>query len=647
MAFLFGAEPLLTVRTPRLILTVKGKKSQNGAKIRRTYPTISSVTGKVPAEAQIAAAGVLLQNGQKAAPPLFFANERYTVTVRGARTDAIALTVNGVPVWETFVVTRVGYFDLTVTIDGAPYLSLRTEAFPARVTYRTDAEIMRRELTDAALRAGMAAWRHDPPRVAASSQRAFLDAWRAEIDALTRAMQPRFAEAARSARSFAPYAAKAPAPALSTAAIQRVAAHFATGKFGSEWVVLATRTYRFLQDFSRLSAVALTKTPRNRAGSAVPYARVRRLSAGFAACEALLFDLPAEAVETLYARWCFLQLAARLGERYLPRGAQHGDTVRFSHPVTGHVVTLSHVAGKEDVFLLSGVGETGDAQITVFARYLGGAAPYVGARRAVQFSPKEMIQSETVRENGSLLSVPLAPGETADLAAWLADATDVPPRPPAAETAVDWQTADVLVGSLRTEAQYRINLTQKFYFTPWENIDPADPPVRFVALYRRQSWKNAGVVCFGEVTQTALVKRREIPVPMRKNSGEYSYYRYRIKRWIPLPAPVLPKSEGVYVPRRTNLFLLTHCRFSYELFHIGSAAEYRLALFLRTLREKGAENMREMTKNLDRTHRLSVRNGRLLLQTHDYIVCAVPLTEAARAPVKTLDLLRGLLEKRE
>ena len=143
---------------------------------------------------------------------------------------------------------------------------------------------------------------------------------------------------------------------------------------------------------------------------------------------------------------------------------------------------------------------------------------------------------------------------------------------------VDWARQDVLVGSFRKMEQFNINLKDGYYYVPAKNFDTDKLPIRYVALY--QSAKlfgaNAGIRYYGEVLTTTRVKRKQIPVPMSGNSGDEPYYVFRVREWKTLNTPISVKEEGVSEPKYTNMFLLTHCTHSYELFNVRSEEQFRL-----------------------------------------------------------------------
>ena len=143
---------------------------------------------------------------------------------------------------------------------------------------------------------------------------------------------------------------------------------------------------------------------------------------------------------------------------------------------------------------------------------------------------------------------------------------------------VDWSRQDVLVGSFRKMEQFKINHRDGYYYVPAKNFDTDKLPIRYVALY--QSAKlfgaNAGIRYYGEVLTTTRVKRKQIPVPMSGNNGDEPYYVFRVREWKTLNTPIAVKEEGVSEPKYTNMFLLTHCTHSYELFNVRSEEQFRL-----------------------------------------------------------------------
>ena len=141
---------------------------------------------------------------------------------------------------------------------------------------------------------------------------------------------------------------------------------------------------------------------------------------------------------------------------------------------------------------------------------------------------------------------------------------------------VRWDQPDLLVGSVRSEAQYTHCLRRGYYYVPASFIRRDDPPVRWVAMYHAAYTDDPGIRWYGEVLRTARVVRRVIPFPLTRNNPDEWYYAYVVKSWKPLPKAVSIQDASVCEPRRTNLFLLTHVSSTCAVFGIRSAAAYRV-----------------------------------------------------------------------
>ena len=151
---------------------------------------------------------------------------------------------------------------------------------------------------------------------------------------------------------------------------------------------------------------------------------------------------------------------------------------------------------------------------------------------------------------------------------------------------VDWEVKDVLVGSVRSEAQLQNNISGRFYYVPAKYIKPDQLPVRIVAIYQSAYSKNPGIKFYGDVLTTQRVKRKQIGTEMRSNNPDEDYYLFEIKEWKILSKAIEARSDYVDKPRFTNSFLLRNCRSVYELFSINSYVEYRLIFELNRIFER-------------------------------------------------------------
>lgn len=187
---------------------------------------------------------------------------------------------------------------------------------------------------------------------------------------------------------------------------------------------------------------------------------------------------------------------------------------------------------------------------------------------------------------------------------------------------VDWSRREVLVGSLGSREQFRDNLKRNYYYVPAKYLDQDQLPIGYVALYQSANLfgRDAGVRYYGEVTETRHLLRREIKFRSRWRRDDETYYAFRIKEWRQLPRVIEVKDEGVYAPRLTNLFLLHHATQSYELFHVGSAEQYRLLYLLGRIcatAAKNPANEQTLLCRLDARVTLSLQNGILDVLNQD------------------------------
>lgn len=142
---------------------------------------------------------------------------------------------------------------------------------------------------------------------------------------------------------------------------------------------------------------------------------------------------------------------------------------------------------------------------------------------------------------------------------------------------MDWKSKDVLVGSLGSAEQLQKNLEGNFYYAPAKYISDVQLPIRYVAIYQSKTKGDPGIRYYGEVIAVSKVARKEIKeVPVRKGNPEEKYYYFKVKEWKQLKKVIAIKTERVYEPKFTNLFLLQNSTDTYELFNINSESEYRL-----------------------------------------------------------------------
>ena len=140
---------------------------------------------------------------------------------------------------------------------------------------------------------------------------------------------------------------------------------------------------------------------------------------------------------------------------------------------------------------------------------------------------------------------------------------------------VDWTVKDVMVGTVRTKEQLQFNLEKKWYYVPASYINDDVLPIRYIALHEQGVGTISGIKVYGEVLETRRMKRSSIPTPTNRNPDEL-YYCFRVRSWETLENPITIKDTFKGKPRFTNKLLLDTCTESYQLFEIGSEADYRL-----------------------------------------------------------------------
>ena len=164
----------------------------------------------------------------------------------------------------------------------------------------------------------------------------------------------------------------------------------------------------------------------------------------------------------------------------------------------------------------------------------------------------------------------------------------------------------------------------------------------FVALYEEGLTRKAGIKRYGRVTETRVVKRRDIPVPMSRPNPEETYYLFTVESWEYLPHPIALLNTARGKPAFTNEFLLTHCRRSYQLVAIRSPEAYRLCALL--CDPAIARGDTPVLRRVGDRHILSVTKGTLRLLTAEggclYTCPARMLTEM---PAEVLRRVIGAL----
>ena len=231
---------------------------------------------------------------------------------------------------------------------------------------------------------------------------------------------------------------------------------------------------------------------------------------------------------------------------------------------------------------------------------------------------------------------------TAELASLL----DAPPAPlPCTDgelSGVDFSRLDVLVGTVRSDAQFDYCMETKTYYVPAKTVTTDDLLPSVIALYEEGLTRKAGIKRYGRITETRVVTRREIPVPMSRPNPDEAYYLFSVADWIYLEHPIAIQDTARGKPMFTSEFLLTHCHRSYQLLAIRSPETYRLCELLCHLASEIGD--KPIFRRIGERHIVTVTDGRLRLLTAEgdcLYTCSATLL--AKSPAEVLRRVAGAL----
>jgi hypothetical protein len=200
---------------------------------------------------------------------------------------------------------------------------------------------------------------------------------------------------------------------------------------------------------------------------------------------------------------------------------------------------------------------------------------------------------------------------------------------------VDFTRMDVLVGTVRSDGQFDYCMAEKAYYVPAKTVTPADLPVTVIALYEEGLTRRAGIKRYGRVTDTRVVKRSDIPVPMSRPNPDDAYYLFSVADWVYLEHPIAIQDTVWGKPMFTNEFLLTHCRRSYQLLAIRSPEAYRLCELLCHLSETDSD--KPVFRRVGEHHLITVTEGRMrLLNAEGACLYACPARMLSDGPAEGL-----------
>lgn len=208
----------------------------------------------------------------------------------------------------------------------------------------------------------------------------------------------------------------------------------------------------------------------------------------------------------------------------------------------------------------------------------------------------------------------------------------------------DFTRRDVLIGTVRSDAQLDHALASLSYYAPVMTVPPNHLPVRLVALYEEHLTRRAGIKRYGEITDIRVVKREDIPVPMSRPNTEEAYYLFSVRAWEYLEHPIAIVGTSRGRPAFTTEFLLTHARRSYQLVSIHSPAVYRLTQALTALCEEASESQTPAFRRVGESYVLGAAEGTLsLLHARGEVLFRCPLRAMRTEPAEVVNRLAVLL----
>lgn len=211
------------------------------------------------------------------------------------------------------------------------------------------------------------------------------------------------------------------------------------------------------------------------------------------------------------------------------------------------------------------------------------------------------------------------------------------------EDPISWDKADAMVGTVRSWEQLSYNLSHKCYYVPGRFLSEARFPIRYIALHQRDAEEIPCILYIGEVETTETLPRGRIPVSMRRvTDPEESYYFFRVKEWKHLPHRIEIQDTPWGKPLFTHLFLLEHCKVSWELFALTSVEDYRLLESVHAL--LGKKGRKSLSYSITPDRLLCRKRGALVMTDRKGTrLGSVSVKEYNTAPHSTFLRLQKLL----
>ena len=114
---------------------------------------------------------------------------------------------------------------------------------------------------------------------------------------------------------------------------------------------------------------------------------------------------------------------------------------------------------------------------------------------------------------------------------------------------------EVLIGTVKSQKQFEINFSEKFYHIPEAVVPKNMMPVEYVALYLPAGTfgdEDGCIRWYGKVAETKTVRREEI-TSLPSSNLNMMYYKFEIEEWKKLEFPIIRECGGIYAKAFTSL----------------------------------------------------------------------------------------------
>ena len=185
---------------------------------------------------------------------------------------------------------------------------------------------------------------------------------------------------------------------------------------------------------------------------------------------------------------------------------------------------------------------------------------------------------------------------------------------------VDGDNKDVMIGVVN-DNQLMQCLDESSYYAYKSNVEDS-LPIHYVALYNKEN----GIEYYGKVLTV-----QSVGIVTNMSGKEEEQYKFNIKEWIKLDAPIKPNMLGVFKESFTNKFLLDHSETYPELLFENEGI-YR---FYYELKRRSAEAMVDDHKNnrfIIGDYKVSFMDGDIIIAKNDSIVSMHAASEFANQP---------------